>query len=438
MVGLLDPAILVKAFSHAPVGVGVTDADGRFLAVNVTERREAQRRLARAEQMFQLAFDCAPIGIAVVDVDGRLQQVNRALQSMLGYEQVELVGASIASVFHPGERRRALDVIDRLLSGEPDVDESVRRLRHRDGHTIQARCILATARDPDGAFGHLLMQVEDLRRAERSPDRLDGLQLRDRVTGLPTEQVMAAHLALTWGIPRSLLLIDMGDRPSTKDSMSSGRERVVGQLAQMFARSCREGDLLARVSEHEFAVVVEDDDARSAQTVGERVAEAMSHVLAGAQETTQPAIRVGIARDQAGTKPLSELLQLARAATGGSATGPAPRAIIAATSTPLSRVLALETDLMSALRHGEISLVYQPIVDLSDGSLHSAEALSRWRHPVLGDIGPAEFVPIAERSSAILELLHRHGCPFAQGYLLGRPLTPHEIESNGFAGAQRP
>lgn len=490
-VGLLDPAILVKAFSHAPVGVGITDADGRFVAVNdelarlldrpmehivgrpfltfvhpeeraaslagyfvsvvaavsqratrpghaelrcltgrgseawfavtwtitepdsddvqygivhmtdVTERREVQRRLARAEQAFQLAFDCAPIGIAVVNRDGRLLQVNRALVSMLGYEQAELAGAGVASIFHPGERRRTLDAIERLLSGELDMNESVRRLQHRDGHTVQARCILASARDPDGAFGHLLIQVENLNRQESKPDRLDLLQLRDRVTGLPTEQVMAAQVALTWGIPRSLVLIGLADLPGADETLSAGREEVLNQLARIFTTSCRDGDLLARVSDHEFAIVVEDAGPRSAETLGERISAIVSDVLTDTDGGPGPAIRVGIARDEAGTKTLGDMLHQARAAASEPATAPPPRAIVRPTMTPLSRVLALENDLVSALRGGEISLVYQPIVDLCDGSLHSAEALSRWRHPVLGDIAPAEFVPIAERSPAI-------------------------------------
>ncbi len=48
---------------------------------------------------------------------------------------------------------------------------------------------------------------------------------------------------------------------------------------------------------------------------------------------------------------------------------------------------------------GQLSLVYQPRIDLGSGRCASVEALLRWRHPVLGEISPAEFIPIIERTS---------------------------------------
>lgn len=60
------------------------------------------------------------------------------------------------------------------------------------------------------------------------------------------------------------------------------------------------------------------------------------------------------------------------------------------------------TGLLAALGRDEIQIVYQPIVALADGRVDGAEALLRWRHPVRGDIAPAEFVPAAEESGDIL------------------------------------
>ena len=67
-------------------------------------------------------------------------------------------------------------------------------------------------------------------------------------------------------------------------------------------------------------------------------------------------------------------------------------------------LIALQRRLRDALLQDQLSLVFQPIFDIHGPRLHSAEALLRWRHPELGDVSPARFIPLAERSDLILDL----------------------------------
>ncbi|SOB57682.1 Response regulator receiver modulated diguanylate cyclase/phosphodiesterase with PAS/PAC sensor(S) [Pseudodesulfovibrio profundus] len=67
-------------------------------------------------------------------------------------------------------------------------------------------------------------------------------------------------------------------------------------------------------------------------------------------------------------------------------------------------VVAVETDLKRGLNNGEFEAHFQPIVNLSDGSLYGFEALARWNHPERGMVSPGEFIPIAEETGLIVEL----------------------------------
>ncbi|QAS83284.1 EAL domain-containing protein (plasmid) [Rhizobium acidisoli] len=69
-----------------------------------------------------------------------------------------------------------------------------------------------------------------------------------------------------------------------------------------------------------------------------------------------------------------------------------------------ARLRRLETDIRAGLRDQQFFLLYQPQVDLSSGRFVGAEALLRWRHPELGVISPAEFIPIAESSGLICNI----------------------------------
>jgi len=66
--------------------------------------------------------------------------------------------------------------------------------------------------------------------------------------------------------------------------------------------------------------------------------------------------------------------------------------------------LALENSLRKALERGEFMLYFQPQVDVSSGTIFGAEALIRWRHPDLGMVSPADFIPLAEETGLILPM----------------------------------
>ena len=70
----------------------------------------------------------------------------------------------------------------------------------------------------------------------------------------------------------------------------------------------------------------------------------------------------------------------------------------------VSRKLNLEEQLHGALNRGEFSVLYQPKIDISNNRVVGAEALMRWYNPVLGNVSPAEFIPIAEQTGLIVPL----------------------------------
>jgi diguanylate cyclase (GGDEF)-like protein len=70
----------------------------------------------------------------------------------------------------------------------------------------------------------------------------------------------------------------------------------------------------------------------------------------------------------------------------------------------LVRRKEIEVDLRGALQHNELSVFFQPIIDLATGRIRSFEALVRWLHPQKGELRPEEFIPVAEETGAIITL----------------------------------
>jgi EAL domain-containing protein (putative c-di-GMP-specific phosphodiesterase class I) len=84
------------------------------------------------------------------------------------------------------------------------------------------------------------------------------------------------------------------------------------------------------------------------------------------------------------------------------------------------RVVSVEHELRHALARGELSIEWQPWVHINTWSLISAEALVRWNHPNLGNVSPAEFIPVAEKAGLIGEIgawVLERACSEAQSML---------------------
>jgi len=70
------------------------------------------------------------------------------------------------------------------------------------------------------------------------------------------------------------------------------------------------------------------------------------------------------------------------------------------------RRILLVAELRQALANNSLALHYQPLVNMTDRAVVGFEALLRWAHPTLGNISPAEFIPLAERASVLPDLSH--------------------------------
>ncbi len=94
--------------------------------------------------------------------------------------------------------------------------------------------------------------------------------------------------------------------------------------------------------------------------------------------------------------------------------------------------MGLEQDLRNAVSRGEIRLVYQPILDVSTQRIIAAEALARWQHPLLGELMPQTFIPIAEETGTIVEITRfvlREACRRA-AYLRASEMPEFRIAVN--------
>ncbi|THF85431.1 EAL domain-containing protein [Deinococcus sp. KSM4-11] len=243
----------------------------------------------------------------------------------------------------------------------------------------------------------------------------------DALTGLANRVLFGEHLqeviqvALKAESPMALLYIDVNDFKGVNDSLGHlAGDQVLVSLAQRLLACVRQGDLLARMSGDEFTVILPFTNQMNAMQVAQRCLDSFALPFLVAERELYLTAAIGISLTPEGGRD-SETLQ--RNADLAMYHAKSNKQNIAVYETVLGRHaydrFQLITYLRRAVEKNELELLYQSQVQLAGQTLIGVEALLRWRHPHLGVVSPADFIPLAEETGLIIpigEWVMREAC----------------------------
>ncbi len=357
--------------------------------------------LQRGEAWFRALVRSNADSVLILDDKLDVLWVSPAITDLLGLDPQEIVGGPLTTAVHPDD---VPGLVAALSSSSADVTETktrTARVQHEDGRW---RLIQAQVRDlrSDPDVGALVLYCRDVSRDEPGPAEADlTFSTIDPATGLPNRSALTQRLAAALRAPRaratSLVVLGVDGLPTGEDVA------VLRELTTRFSRVLRGDDWLARAGSGDFAVLV-DGTIADAEVVAGRLVAAVEPV-ATAAGTLRLTAAAGVTQLPADVDPGEALRWGDLALRSARAAGPGRvRRHSDALRISQDREEQLRTDLDRALADGQLRLVYQPVVDLALHRTTSVEALLRWRHPVYGEVSPAEFVPLAEESALITEL----------------------------------
>lgn len=242
-------------------------------------------------------------------------------------------------------------------------------------------------------------------RREMLSDSLTGFCNR---TGFEEEVETAIKLLSESEAPTgyAIILIDLARFSHVNESFGAmaGDELIITVARRLNSR-IRCNEILCRLGGNEFALFVHiDSNSGGVERIAERLMEAFVEPcrLSNLEIQVECAV-AGALGDIGSDDPMDTLrhaqIALKRAKTSKMFELYAPGAVDNA-----RRRFSMETDLRRALKHGDLELHYQPLVDLETGTLSGFEALARWQHADLGFISPVDFIPVAEESGLIVPL----------------------------------
>jgi diguanylate cyclase (GGDEF)-like protein/PAS domain S-box-containing protein len=424
----------------------------RLFSAHLASQREAERQ---SQMVGLLLRDFEEHSVDVlweIDRHGHFTHVSDRLAVLLGHDREALQAKTLVDVLSPacqeGDEPNGLQALRRALVLDKPFRDIVLRVKWGDNlgwWSVTAKPLLDEAGHTSGWRG----VISDVTKQRLTHQRLAYLAHFDSLTGLANRVQLRERLnqALsTSGEPprrSALLCLDLDNFKTINDSLGhSVGDAVLRQVAQRLQTVVRRSDLLARLGGDEFAVVL--DDVRSDDEVlqlAQRLIEVLNRPAEVNGRRVAMGASIGVAQIPEHGQTIDEILGNADLALYAAKERGRGRYEVFAPWLGLRnrRVAQLEGALRQALQRNELSLEWQPQVEVGSWRVVSAEALIRWRHPELGDVAPTEFVAVAEKCGLIGEIggwALARACTEAQAALPGLSISvnvsPVQLMQPGF------
>ena len=234
-------------------------------------------------------------------------------------------------------------------------------------------------------------------------DVLTGLPNRSHLRNLISEAIRTCPA----GKQVALAFLDVDNFKDVNDTLghSAGDELLV-QFAKRLRAQIQPGDMLGRLGGDEFVVILPNRDATEAALVASRITDALVMPLRIGTRQVPMSASMGLSIYPDNATEIDALIQQADAAMyqakrAGRSTY---RFFTADMNGVAEQRLVLSAALRGAIASDSLNLHYQPQIRTVDGVIHGVEALARWHDPVLGEVSPAKFIPLAEENGLIEQI----------------------------------
>ncbi len=405
---LLDLSTRLIVQDGMPIGVQGVGRD-------ITARRQAETKLRDTLSLFETTFESTADGIVVMGLDKQIVTCNKKFVEMWQVPQdiIERKDGP-ALVRHVAENLvNTEEFLQRIGETYKTPEAALSEvLELRDGRILER---YSQPQYLDGQPIGRVASFRDITERSRAEERLRHYALHDTLTDLPNRVQFMQRLEES--VKRSarnkhaqfaVLFLDLDRFKVINDSLGHAiGDKLLIAIADKLRSCVRPGDVVARLGGDEFTILLNrSGDLSEVVKVAERLQSKISEPVKIDNYEVFTTASIGIVVAGTVDRTAEDFLRDADAAMYRAKEAGKARSEVFDREMHVRNMnlLQIETDLRHAVEREEFEVLYQPIVDLSTGSVSEFEALIRWRHPIHGLVGPNEFVHVAEETGLIIPM----------------------------------
>lgn len=354
-------------------------------------------------RQFLSIIESAKDAIVVTDAQGIVVQWNNSADGLFGYSKDEIIHQDVRLIFprtHPDSRQHeTIDTVGKTIE--------LTGLK-QNGSQFPVELSTGMWQTAKGTYYSLI--IRDITERRVAEEKISNLVYLDSLTGLPNRRLFndRLHSSIDQAVENNsvltVLYLDLDQFKLVNDTY--GHQTGDLLLIEVAARieSCIvKTDTLARLGGDEFIVLLQHADYAKAETTAQKILEALNIPFLLNNETVFTTPSIGASLFPADGKDPETLVKNADIAMYRvKEEGKNDFQFFTSEMNDLiSRKSKIAMSIRKGLELGEFTVRYQPQIHITTEKIIGVEALVRWKHPKLGHISPAEFIPIAEENGMI-------------------------------------
>jgi len=360
-----------------------------------------------AYHLAKIAFENASEGMMVMDANANILSINKSFTAITGFNQQEVFGTV----------PKALQVTEREAWRHLQLDGQWRAelLNHRkNGEAYQERLTVNAVKNQQDETIYYVGVFADITEAKHSQNRLHELVNHDPLTGLPNRRLF--NELLEHAIKRAerehhqiaLLFVDLDRFKAINDSLGHQvGDKLLYEVSKRIHHAMRDSDIVARLGGDEFLVMMDMiKHPQDAALIAQKIIYALQVEFFIDGKEIFIGASVGISIFPKDGSDVDSLIKAADIAMYQVKNRGKNNHCFYSEDLSKNAVerFTIESQLRHALERNQFEMYYQPQISLLTGDIIGAEALIRWRHPDLGLVSPARFIPIAEETCLIVQI----------------------------------